>query len=125
MKQLIKTTKNKLRQVRHRRVRARVSGTAQLPRLSVFRSLTAVRLQLIDDVTGRTICAINTDKIAADKLSGTGGKKTQAAFAAGKMLAELALAKGIKQAVFDRGGYSYHGRVAAVAEGARAAGLVV
>jgi large subunit ribosomal protein L18 len=113
----IHLSKNSLRQTRHVRVRARVTGTAAVPRLSVHRSLKSTRLQLIDDVAGQTLCAIDTRALSAEPVK---EKTTKVAmgFVAGKKLAEAAKAKGITRAVFDRGGYHYHGRVAAVAEGA-------
>lgn len=106
------------RTARHRRVRSRVSGTAERPRLAVFRSNTGVYLQLIDDVAGKTLLSVRDRG-----LDGKG--KTERAEAAGKKVAELATKKGITAAVFDRGGFRFHGRVAAVAAGARAGGLKV
>ncbi|MFZ3232562.1 MAG: 50S ribosomal protein L18 [Patescibacteria group bacterium] len=102
---------------RHKRVRARVSGTATKPRLAVFRSNTSVYAQMIDDVTAVTLCAATDIKNTA-KMT-----KTEAAALVGKELAEKALALGITECVFDRGGFMFHGRVKAVAEAARAAGL--
>ena len=116
---LQKQSKNVSRKKRHLRVRKNVIGTAERPRLNVFRSLTNMYAQLIDDNTGHTIVAAST----LDKgLQGYGGN-CEAAKAVGKLLAERALEKGIKKVVFDRGGYIYHGRVAALAEAAREAGL--
>jgi large subunit ribosomal protein L18 len=106
------------RVVRRRRVRARVRGTAVRPRLAVYRSNTGVYLQLIDDAAGKTLLALHDRS-----LSGKG--KAERAEAAGKKVAELAAKQGIKAVVFDRGGFRYHGRVAAVAAGARAGGLKV
>ena len=107
---------------RHRRVRARVSGTAERPRLSVFRSLEHVYAQLIDDVAGNTLVAASTlDGDVKDKIDGK--KKAEEATVVGQILAERAKAKGIASVVFDRGGFLYHGRVKALAEGARAGGL--
>lgn len=106
---------------RRRRVRVKVKGTAQRPRLSVFRGLKHLYLQLIDDDSGRTLVSVKDSEIIgrpADK-----SKKSEVALAAGKLLAEKALAKNIDRAVFDRGVYKYHGRVKAVADGARAGGL--
>lgn len=121
-----------LRARRHRRVRARVRGTAARPRLSVFRSGQHVTAQLIDDAAGVTIVSA-TDREPAvptpqgqdpDRSVGTGGnRKVATAHVVGKLLAERAKEKGITAAVFDRGGYAYHGRVRAVAEGAREGGL--
>ena len=103
---------------RRRRVRAKVRGTAERPRLSVFRSNRGVQAQLIDDVGGRTVAAVNwTEK----DLKGLG--RMEQAKRAGELIAERAKAAGIEAVVFDRGGYQYHGRVKALAEGAREAGL--
>jgi large subunit ribosomal protein L18 len=102
---------------RHVRVRRRIAGTAERPRLAVFRSLTHMYAQLIDDRAGRTLAAAST---LEEKASGA---KTQRARAVGARLAERAGAAGISEAVFDRAGYRYHGRVRALAEGAREAGL--
>ncbi len=121
MKRLLTTTKNKLRQVRHLRVRAMVKGSAEKPRLSVFRSNKAMELQLIDDAAGKTLCAVKTTDVKGKAEGRTA--KAAVGYLAGKMLAEKATAKGIKTVVFDRGGYNYHGRVAAVADGAREGGL--
>lgn len=122
MKRFVTTTKNALRQVRHTRVRARLIGTATAPRLSVFRSLTGMTVQLVDDSAGKTLALVNTIDLKAAKVEGKTAK-VAAAFAAGQEIAAKAKAKGITTVVFDRGGYRYHGRVAAVAEGARAGGL--
>lgn len=104
---------------RHRRVRGKISGTAECPRLDVFRSSKHIYAQIIDDVTGTTLVAAST----MDKgFDGQGGN-AEAANKVGKAIAEKALAKGIKQVVFDRGGYVYHGRVKALADGAREGGL--
>lgn len=105
---------------RHDRVRARVSGTAARPRLVVFRSLKHIYAQLIDDTTGKTLVAASDYKIKTDQ---TRGGKTALAFGVGEALAKSAQKKGIKVVVFDRGGYRYHGRVKALADGARAGGL--
>ncbi len=107
---------------RHRRVRARVSGTSQRPRLNVFRSLSNIYAQVIDDEAGRTLVSAST--IDADVKAQLEGKnKTEAAKVVGKVVAERAKEAGINAVVFDRGGYQYHGRVAALAEGAREGGL--
>lgn len=108
------------RTARRRRVRAGVSGTAVKPRLAVYRSNTGVYVQLVDDAKGQTLAAVYDRGLA-----GSGKSKQARAEAAGKKVAELAAKKGIKSAVFDRGGFRYHGRVAAVAAGARAGGLKV
>jgi len=108
------------RQRRHRRVRKKVRGTAERPRLSVFRSARHVYAQLIDDVGGQTIASAST----MEKESRGGVTATvDAATAVGKRLGERAKAAGVSAAVFDRGGFRYHGRVAAVADGARETGL--
>ena len=110
---------NKARLQRHKRVRGRISGTAECPRLNVYRSLNNIYAQLIDDQSGTTLAAAST----LDKdFNGYGGNK-EAARAVGKKIAELAAAKNIKDVVFDRGGYVYHGRVQELAEGAREGGL--
>ena len=106
---------NRLR--RHARVRKRVSGTAERPRLAVFRSSRHIYAQLIDDVAGRTLAAAGGVKDAGD------GDKTAAARRVGASLAERAKAAGISRVVFDRGGYAYHGRVKALADAAREGGL--
>lgn len=111
-----------MRQVRHARVRARVIGTAATPRLSVFRGLRNMTAQLIDDAKSVTICYVGGKEIKDKKIEGKTTKVAQG-FLIGQLIAEKAKAKGITKVVFDRGGYSYHGRVAAVAEGARAGGL--
>ncbi|MDR1805852.1 MAG: 50S ribosomal protein L18 [Clostridium sp.] len=115
---VIRQDKNKARQKRHLRVRAKVKGTANAPRLNVFRSLKNIYAQLIDDVTGVTIAAAST----VEKGEGYGGNKA-AAREVGKRLAERAKEKGITEVVFDRGGYVYHGRVQELADGAREGGL--
>ena len=122
MKRSQNTNKNKLRQVRHTRVRATLKGTGTRPRISVFRGNRAMTVQLIDDAAHKTLCFVNTREVKSAKAEGK-TTKVAAAIAAGKLLAEKAAAAGIKTAVFDRGGYKFHGRVAAVAEGARAGGL--
>jgi large subunit ribosomal protein L18 len=115
-------TREQRRMRRHRRVRAKVSGTAERPRLVVHRSLNHVEGQVIDDVAGRTLAGLST---LDPELRGQRGElnKTEASRAAGKALAEKARAQGITRVVFDRGGYVYHGRVKAFAEGAREGGL--
>ena len=108
------------RDKRHRRVRATVIGTSARPRLNVFRSLKHIYAQVIDDSTGHTLATAGT----LDKdLRGQDGTKTVDAQAVGRLVAQRALDAGIKQVVFDRGGYQYHGRVKALAEAAREAGL--
>ena len=114
--------KNAERQRRHARVRKKVSGTAETPRLNVYRSLNHIYVQIIDDTKGVTLCSASTMekdvKSAIKDLT-----KTDAAKVVGKKAAEKALKLGIKDVVFDRGGYLYTGRVQAVADGAREAGL--
>jgi large subunit ribosomal protein L18 len=112
------TSKPVKRLKRRRRVRAKVRGTAVRPRLSVFRSNRGVFAQLIDDVAGRTLVAVNWIEPELRDL-----QSTEQAKKAGEILAQRAKAAGIETAVFDRGGYQYHGRVAALAEGAREGGL--
>ena len=110
---------NAQRLKRHKRVRGKISGTASRPRLNVFRSSSNIYAQIIDDVKGVTLCAASTlDK----EFTGNGGNK-EAARKVGEMIAKRAAEKGITEVVFDRGGYVYHGRVAALAEGAREGGL--
>ena len=110
------------RQRRHSRVRKRVMGTQARPRLSVFRSLKHMHVQIIDDTSGHTLLAVSTLDPALGAEIGDKDKSGQAAVV-GKALAERALDAGIKQGVFDRGGYLYHGRVKALAEAAREGGL--
>jgi large subunit ribosomal protein L18 len=112
------TSKPVKRLKRRRRVRSKVQGTAARPRLSVFRSNRGVFAQLIDDVAGRTLVAVNWIEPELRDL-----QSTEQAKKAGEILAQRAKAAGIETAVFDRGGYQYHGRVAALAEGAREGGL--
>jgi len=110
------------RKRRHRRVRLRVHGTAQRPRLNVFRSLGHIYAQIIDDTVGHTVVSASTlDSKVSQQLKGLSG--AEQARVVGKTLAERALQEGVQQVVFDRGGYKYHGRVKALAEGARSAGL--
>lgn len=110
------------RQRRHRRVRARIAGTPERPRLNVFRSLGNIYAQVIDDVAGQTLASASTiDRELRGQLEGK--SKTDAAKLVGELVAQRAQAAGVKQVVFDRGGYRYHGRVKALADGARAAGL--
>ena len=111
-------TRDAKRLRRRRRVRAKVRGTAERPRLAVFRSNKGVQAQLIDDVAGHTLAAVNWTE---GDLKGLG--TMEQAKKAGELLAERAKAAGVESAVFDRGGYRYHGRVKALADGAREAGL--
>ena len=110
---------NKARLKRHKRVRAKISGTAARPRLAVYRSNAHISAQVIDDVAGVTLVSASTHE---KDFQGNGGNKV-AARAVGKLLAERANAKGITEVVFDRGGYLYHGRVSELADGARESGL--
>ncbi|MBE8951057.1 MAG: 50S ribosomal protein L18 [Quinella sp. 3Q1] len=116
---LLKPDKNKLRQKRHLRVRNHVAGTAERPRLNVFRSLAHIYAQIIDDDKGITLAAASSVEKGFD---GKGGN-IAAAKAVGAAIAKKALERGITEVVFDRGGYIYHGRVAALAQAARDAGL--
>lgn len=119
---LQKPDKNVARKKRHLRVRKNLSGTQQRPRLNVFRSLNHIYAQIINDETGTTLVSASTmDKEISAMLSY--GGNINAAQIVGKMVAERAVAKGIGKVVFDRGGYLYHGRVAALAAAAREAGL--
>jgi large subunit ribosomal protein L18 len=111
-------TKQAIRLKRRRRVRAKVSGTGERPRIAVFRSNRGVEAQIIDDVAGTTLVAVRWTEDELKSLP-----KMEQARRAGTLLAERAKAAGIESVVFDRGGYQYHGRVKALAEGAREAGL--
>ncbi|MGF3066846.1 50S ribosomal protein L18 [Facklamia sp. P12945] len=115
---ITKPDKNKSRKKRHNRIRNKISGTAECPRLNVFRSNTNIYAQLIDDVAGVTLASASSKDESVAKAS-----KTEQASAVGKLIAERAAEKGIKVVVFDRGGYIYHGRVKALAEAARENGL--
>lgn len=134
--------KNKIkvnkRMRRRGRIRARVMGTSEVPRLSVFRSLRGIYVQLVDDASGKTLVSAGSNDEEIKKLSPHGGfpegreikkqrgddeGKVGVAYVVGELVARRALEKGIKRAVFDRGGYRYHGRVKAVADGARRGGL--
>ena len=117
---MIKRPNTKAQRVRrHQRVRGKVSGTAERPRLSVFRSENNIYAQIIDDVAGKTLVSAST----VEKGFEGNGSNVEAAKKIGATVAERALAKGIENVVFDRGGYIFHGRVAALAEGAREGGL--
>jgi large subunit ribosomal protein L18 len=121
-KSVLKLSRNAHRQQVHRRVRQRVVGTTGRPRLCVYRSLDHIYAQVIDDQSGRTlISASSLDKATRAALKG--GGNVAAAKIVGKTIAERSLAAGIQQVVFDRGGYMYHGRVQALANAAREAGL--
>ena len=110
---------NKQRKKRHKRVRAKVTGTPSRPRLNVFRSRAHIYAQVIDDAAGVTLCAASSVEKSFDGASGN----KEAAKKVGKLIAERAKEKGVETVVFDRGGYLYHGRVQALAEGARESGL--
>ena len=110
---------NAQRLKRHKRVRAHISGTAQRPRLDVFRSAQNIYAQVIDDVSGVTLCAAGSN----EKDFGAYGGNCEAAKKVGQLIAERAKAKGIEEVVFDRGGFIYHGRVKALADAARDGGL--
>jgi len=119
---IIKKDKNEDRVIRHARVRKKVSGTTERPRLCVYRSTNHIYAQIIDDVNGTTLCAASTlEKDVAKAVAKC--TKTDAAKVVGKAIAEKALKLNIKAVVFDRGGYLYTGRVEALAAGAREAGL--
>jgi len=111
-----KLSRNQTRLHRKRRIRAKVSGTADVPRLAVFRSLRNVSIQVIDDVSGKTIVSASLNEIKA-------GNTVESAKALGKFVAEKCKNAKIESIVFDRSGYKYHGKIKAVAEGAREAGL--
>ncbi len=112
-----------LRKVRQARVRKKVSGTAERPRLSVFRSLKHIYAQVIDDSTGRTIVAASSQEALRGTADAANGPKIDISASVGKVLAERALTAGVTQVVFDRGGCKYHGRVKALADGSREGGL--
>ena len=120
---ITKIDKNADRIKRHQRVRRKVSGTAECPRLCVFRSLNHIYAQIIDDVKGNTLVACSTVEKAISEAVKEMSKK-EAAKVVGQEIAKRALEKGITEVVFDRGGYIYTGRVEAVADGAREAGLM-
>ena len=113
---ITETKRNAIRQRIHARIRAKLSGTGERPRLNVYRSLNHIYAQVIDDQTGQTLVSASTIKMK------TGGN-VAAAKEIGKAVAERAVEKGIKKVVFDRGGYLYHGRIKALADAAREAGL--
>jgi large subunit ribosomal protein L18 len=122
---MLTTRKVEARQKRHRRLRVRVIGTAERPRLAVFRSLNHIYAQLIDDGAGRTLVAVDSRAPEFKQRGAATGGNVAAAKVVGELLAQRAKAQGITAAVFDRGGYQYHGRVKALAEAARAGGLKV
>jgi len=114
-----KTEKNEIRRRIHKRIRRKLAGTPERPRLAVFRSVAHIYAQVIDDTGSKTLVSASS----VDKIGKTNGGNLAAAKAIGKLVAERAKEKGITRVVFDRGGYLYHGRVKALADAARAAGL--
>lgn len=117
-----KINKNKKRVLRHKKIRNRLQGTPERPRLNVFRSSNHIYAQIIDDVAGNTIASVSTiDKELCDEVKTL--TKKEAARVIGKAVAKKAIEKGVKEVIFDRGGYVYHGRIAELAEGARESGL--
>ena len=116
---IAKTERNQIRSRVHFRIREKISGTQERPRLNVYRSLNHIYAQIIDDSKGVTIASAST---LAGKINA--GGNVAAAKEVGKLVAELAIEKGVKKVVFDRGGYLYHGRIKALADAAREAGLV-
>ncbi|MGI6358990.1 MAG: 50S ribosomal protein L18 [Bacillota bacterium] len=119
---ITKQDKNAVRQVRHARVRKKLHGTPERPRLNVYRSSNHIYTQIIDDLTGTTLVSASTLSPELAEVRQSGGN-VEAAKRVGELIAQKALAQGISRVVFDRGGYLYHGRVAALAEAARQAGL--
>jgi len=115
---MARDSKDQIRRRIHKRIRAKLSGTTERPRLAVFRSLKHIYAQVIDDTQGLTLAAA-----ASNEKDGANGGNLAGAKAIGKLVAERAKAKGIEAVVFDRGGYLYHGRVKALADAAREAGL--
>jgi large subunit ribosomal protein L18 len=113
-------SKNKTRQRVHVRIRRKLQGTAERPRLNVYRSLNHIYAQLIDDLTGTTLASASTNETGEGNRH---GGNVATAKSVGKLIAERAMAKGVARVVFDRGGYQYHGRIKALADAARAAGL--
>jgi large subunit ribosomal protein L18 len=119
-----KKTRRVQRERRHRRIRKKIWGTAERPRLVVYRSLRNIEGQLVDDDAGRTIMGLSTLDAALRGFEAEGDNaRTEQAFAAGKLLGERAREQGVEAVIFDRGGYQYHGRVQAFADGAREGGL--
>jgi large subunit ribosomal protein L18 len=113
--------RNDIRQRVHSRIRAKMTGSAERPRLNVYRSLNHIYTQIIDDATGATIASAST--VAKKGVETKAGGNVEAAKEVGKLIAERAQEKGVKKVVFDRGGYLYHGRIKALADAAREAGL--
>lgn len=120
-KKSVSYIRKSVRSKRRRAIRGKIFGTPEMPRLAVFRSLKNISAQIIDDTTGTTLVSYST--IAKDLKIDRSKKKTEQSFEIGQKLGEIALQKGIKKVCFDRAGYLFHGRVKALAEGARKAGL--
>lgn len=118
----MKLSKNQARLRKHKRIRKKLAGTAEMPRLAVYRSLAQIYVQAIDDASGKTIASASTLEKEFRSNSASGGN-INAAKAVGESIAKRLLEKGIDKAVFDRGGFMYHGRVKALADAAREAGL--
>ena len=117
-----KVNKNEVRKAKHTRIRYTLKGTADMPRLNVYRSINEISAQIIDDKAGKTLCSASSqEKTLEKKLAGK--TKVEQALEVGKVLGERALKLGIKKVVFDRSGYAYTGRVKNLADGARSAGL--
>ena len=117
-----KINKNEVRKAKHSRIRYTLSGTAEMPRLNVYRSINEISAQIINDKEGRTLCAASTQEKALEKAL-AGKTKVEKAAELGKVIGERALKLGIKKVVVDRSGYAYTGRVKSLADGARSAGL--
>ena len=117
-----KVNKNEVRKAKHTRIRHTLKGTAEMPRLNVYRSTKEIYVQIIDDKAGKTLCSASSNDKALEKVL-AGKTKVEQAYEVGKAVAEKALKLKIKKVVFDRGGYVYTGRVKSLAEGARSAGL--
>lgn len=117
-----KINKNEVRKAKHSRIRYTLSGTAEMPRLNVYRSINEISAQIINDKEGRTLCSASTQEKALQKAL-AGKTKVEKANELGKVIGERALKLGIKKVVFDRSGYAYTGRVKSLADGARSAGL--
>jgi large subunit ribosomal protein L18 len=118
---IIAPKRNTIRQRVHSRIRAKMTGSAERPRLNVYRSLNHIYTQVIDDANGKTLASAST--VSKKGSEQTAGGNVEAARAIGKLIAERAQAAGVKKVVFDRGGYLYHGRIKALADAAREAGL--
>lgn len=117
-----KVNKNEVRKAKHTRIRFTISGTAEMPRLNVYRSTNEIYAQIIDDKAGNTLCSASSREKGLERAL-EGKTKVEQAYEVGKTLAERAVKLGLKKVVFDRGGYIYTGRVKSLADGARSAGL--